>query len=234
MTLGDGFIMGSGDVGLANLEHGRQLGKGGSARSRSAFSQPPSRLEARPVSTRVQVWPSCGGTLQTCSSGRPNRPRPLVDIHRPPIPAEENTSIQSASLNLAPSVPGSVRRAASAVRTWGVAVSTRGTPASLASTAAQARPAHSCMGGHPGGPEARTTTNSLASATPRTSSCAPPRYCRSGPGAGGSDDDTAWTVTAPASSIIRAATPTGLSMRADSPAVARSFAARADSDRGTR
>ena len=91
------------------------------------------------------------------------------------------------------------------------------------------------MGGHPGGHEARTTTNSLASATARTSSCATPRYCCSGPGTGGSDDDnTVRTVTAPASSIICAATLTGLSMRADSPAVARSFAASAESARGTR
>ena len=42
------------------------------------------------------------------------------------------------------------------------------------------------------------------------------------------------TVTAPASSIIRAATLTGLAGPADSPAVARSFAAWTVSATGTR
>ena len=132
---------------------------------------------------------------------------------------------QSASLKRASSAAGSVRRAASAVSTWGVAVSTRGTAASAATTAAQARPAHSCIGGHPGELTARIITNSPAALTTRTSSGSTSGYsCSRTPNGGSDEDGTAVTVTVPASSIIRAATPTGLARRASSPAATRACA----------
>jgi hypothetical protein len=119
--------------------------------------------------------------------------------------------------------------------TFGVAASTRGTPASAASTAAHARPAHSCIGGHPGRLSARIITNSPAAVTAWISPGSTPRYsCSRTPNGGSDEDGTAATVTVPASSIIRAATPTGLARRAASPAAARSCAAWADSATGTR